>query len=126
MIAWMDVLLPALIVGFAACCLWLGVRIVNRRERWAKWTAVAMALVLCYPGAYFALLKRKVYSPIGVDAATQQNLFEVEPGYRLQGETVEGFLAPAHGIDRRVQKDFWNTIEGASGRKWKNPSKNRQ
>jgi len=32
----MNVLLPALAVAMAAFCLWLGVRIVNRRERWAK------------------------------------------------------------------------------------------
>jgi hypothetical protein len=25
-------------ITFAAFCVWLGVRIVNRRERWAKWT----------------------------------------------------------------------------------------
>jgi hypothetical protein len=34
----MSILLPALAVAFAAFCVWLGVRIVNRRERWAKWT----------------------------------------------------------------------------------------
>jgi hypothetical protein len=28
---------PAVGVVFAAVCIWLGVRIVNRRERWAKW-----------------------------------------------------------------------------------------
>ncbi len=31
-------------VVFAATCIWLTVRIVNRRERWAKWTAAALAL----------------------------------------------------------------------------------
>src|SRR5579872_490021 len=29
-----------------AFCVWLAVRIVNRRERWAKWTAVAVAAAL--------------------------------------------------------------------------------
>jgi hypothetical protein len=35
-----------IVVGaaFAASCIWLTVRIVNRRERWAKWTAVALVL----------------------------------------------------------------------------------
>ena len=32
-------------VAVAAFCLWLTVRIVNRRERWAKWMAVIVALV---------------------------------------------------------------------------------
>ncbi|HEY3965270.1 MAG TPA: hypothetical protein VGM05_12015 [Planctomycetaceae bacterium] len=70
-------------VGFAAFCVWLAVRIVNRRERWAKWTAIALAILLVvYPlsmGVSFRLLKwsggdpnktsgwsiyRAVYAPI--------------------------------------------------------------
>ncbi len=42
--AGMRIVLPALAVAFAAFCVWLGVRIVNRKERWAKWTLV-MTLV---------------------------------------------------------------------------------
>src|SRR5512144_358113 len=38
----MTILLPALAVAFAAFCVWLTVRIINRRERWAKWTVVAV------------------------------------------------------------------------------------
>lgn len=41
--------LPALIVLFVAFCIWLTVRIVNRRERWAKWTAWALVAGLAYP-----------------------------------------------------------------------------
>ena len=44
----MSIILPALAVAFAAFCVWLTVRIVNRRERWAKWTAAAMAVVILY------------------------------------------------------------------------------
>lgn len=36
-------------VALAAFCVWLGVRIVNRHERWAKWMAVAIA---CSPVLY--------------------------------------------------------------------------
>jgi hypothetical protein len=36
----MTILLASMAVAFAALCVWLGVRIVNRRERWAKWTLV--------------------------------------------------------------------------------------
>src|SRR5262245_28280537 len=32
------VVLPALGVAFVALVVWLTVRIINRRERWAKWT----------------------------------------------------------------------------------------
>jgi hypothetical protein len=36
-------------VAYAALWIWLGVRIFNRRERWAKWTAVvAVVLPLIY------------------------------------------------------------------------------
>jgi hypothetical protein len=48
-IVWM-VLLQALAVALAAFSIWLTVRIVNRRERWAKWTAVGLVVVLlAYP-----------------------------------------------------------------------------
>jgi len=39
----LTTLLPTLAV-VAAFCVWLTVRIVNRRERWAKWT-LAFAIV---------------------------------------------------------------------------------
>jgi hypothetical protein len=29
--------------AYAAIWIWLGIRLYNRRERWAKWTAVALA-----------------------------------------------------------------------------------
>ena len=45
-----ELILPALGVAFAAFCVWLGVRVVNRRERWAKWTGVALLVALMgYP-----------------------------------------------------------------------------
>jgi hypothetical protein len=34
-------MLPVLAVAFAAFCIWLTVRIVNRWERWAKWALTA-------------------------------------------------------------------------------------
>jgi hypothetical protein len=46
----MKFLLPALAVAIAAFCVWLIARIVNRPERWAKWTAVGLLVVLIgYP-----------------------------------------------------------------------------
>jgi len=38
----MSIVLPALAVAFAAFCVWLAVRIINRRERWAKWTLAGL------------------------------------------------------------------------------------
>jgi hypothetical protein len=55
----MTILLPALALAFGAFCVWLVVRIVNRRERWAKWTlgavvGVPVLYVLSFgrPGGY--------------------------------------------------------------------------
>jgi hypothetical protein len=45
----MAVALAIFGVAFAALCVWLGVRIVNRRERWAKWT---LAAVIVLPTLY--------------------------------------------------------------------------
>src|SRR5579872_2072519 len=38
----MSIILTALAAAFAAFCVWLTVRIVNRRERWAKRTLAAV------------------------------------------------------------------------------------
>jgi hypothetical protein len=45
----MTIALPTLAIAFAAFCVWLAVRIVNRRERWAKWLAAGLMLVVMYP-----------------------------------------------------------------------------
>ena len=47
----MTILLPALAIAIAAFCVWLTVRIVNRRERWVKWT---LAGVVGVPVLYVA------------------------------------------------------------------------
>jgi hypothetical protein len=45
----MRIVLSALGTAFAGFCIWLAVRIYNRRERWARWTAIAVAAVMLYP-----------------------------------------------------------------------------
>jgi hypothetical protein len=46
----MTMLFPTLAIAFAAFCVWLTVRIVNRREKWAKRTAwTVVVLLLLYP-----------------------------------------------------------------------------
>jgi hypothetical protein len=35
-------------IAYAALCVWLTVRIVNRRERWAKWMAVVVVVAALY------------------------------------------------------------------------------
>jgi hypothetical protein len=38
----MTILLSVLATAVAAICIWLGIRVFNRRERWAKRSAVAL------------------------------------------------------------------------------------
>ncbi len=45
----MTIILPALAITFAAACVWLTIRVYNRRERWAKWTLAGVVLALAYP-----------------------------------------------------------------------------
>jgi hypothetical protein len=45
--------IPSLTVAFAAFCVWLIVRIVNRREQWAKWTlGVLVVAAIAFPLSY--------------------------------------------------------------------------
>jgi hypothetical protein len=46
----MTFFLPTLAFAFAAFCVWLTVRLINRRERWAKWTLAGVLIVaIGYP-----------------------------------------------------------------------------
>ena len=48
----MTILISTLAITFTAFCVWLMVRIVNRRERWAKWTAVAVGVPALYIASF--------------------------------------------------------------------------
>ena len=76
----MTILLPALAIAFTAFGVWLTVRIVNRRERWAKWTgaSVVVLALIGYPlsiGPMFWLFEHEmlpewaqdtpIYEPLG-------------------------------------------------------------
>ena len=74
----MTIILPALAVAFAAFCVWLTVRIVNRKERWAKWTAVGIAMGL--PVAYllgFGIACRATSIPLGGSVAIPSQIMEI-------------------------------------------------
>lgn len=45
----MGIVMSVLAVAFAALCVWLTVRIINRRERWARWTLAVVLLLVSYP-----------------------------------------------------------------------------
>ena len=53
-LAAMTILLPVLAAAFGAFCVWLVVRIINRRDRCAKWTlaGVIVGLPMLYVGSF--------------------------------------------------------------------------
>lgn len=53
----MTRVIAILAIAFAAFCIWMTVRIINRRERWAMWLAVIFGvliyvevLIICFGG----------------------------------------------------------------------------
>jgi len=97
----MTILLPALGVIFAALVAWLSVRIINRREKWAKWTlATAVLLLILYPfsigPAY--LLAMRIRSRPGPDLKWPMTVFETAyaPVIRLAGDTNSGEAIAAY------------------------------
>ncbi|HEY3966616.1 MAG TPA: hypothetical protein VGM05_18790 [Planctomycetaceae bacterium] len=51
----MTILLPDRAVAFAAFCLWLGVRIINRRDWWAIQLSFVAAIMAAAAGVVFFL-----------------------------------------------------------------------
>jgi hypothetical protein len=46
----METAFGIIMLALTAICLWLGLRVYNRRERWAKWTGAGLAIALVvYP-----------------------------------------------------------------------------
>jgi hypothetical protein len=63
-----EIAITAIGIVFAALCIWLIVRIVNRRERWAKRTlAVVVGLPMLYLASFAPViwLEDHDYIPIG-------------------------------------------------------------
>ena len=58
-----EAIISALGVVFAAFCVWLTVRIVNRRERWAKRMAVLLVLLVGYPLSFAPAIWIHPYLP---------------------------------------------------------------
>ena len=62
--------IPILAVAFTAFCVWLTVRVINRKERWAKCTlAGVVGVPVLYVASYGpvrAMIEPKIYS-VGTD-----------------------------------------------------------
>jgi hypothetical protein len=83
----MSPVISALAIAFAAFCVWLAVRIINRRERWAKWTLAASVVVL--PLLYVASL-------FPITLMVQRDMFVNKDVLR---KIVVIYLAPAQWLD---------------------------
>jgi hypothetical protein len=46
------IVFPVLSAAFAAFCVWLTLRFINRRERWAKWTLASVAVLTLYVASF--------------------------------------------------------------------------
>src|SRR5579872_7207719 len=103
----MAIALAIFEVAFAAFCIWLMVRIVNRRERWAKWTAMVLVIAGLtfgsYSGIYLLMVKEHL---------TWGGFFKkVEPDYRSWPNPKpltypvfwEKFFRPVHSLDRKIR-----------------------
>jgi hypothetical protein len=44
-----EAIFAALCMAYGALVVWVTVRIINRRERWAKWAAVGLVVLAIYP-----------------------------------------------------------------------------
>jgi hypothetical protein len=115
----MALALPIFGVAFAAFCVWLVVRIVNRKERWAKWTLATVVSTAIYGGGYSALLDSNpqwdktetVYLPgpfgegryIVVPAEGARPI----PTYRFGGAVAKTIFSPAHWLDKNTRRMMW-------------------
>ncbi len=92
----MTLILSVIVASFAAFCLWLTVRIVNRRERWAKWTAAGMliAIGVGYPLAFGPVCRYFSTVPISDDTPPDWLMLLYAPCGRLVHGGPEIIRAP--------------------------------
>ncbi len=56
-------------ITYSAGCIWLSVRILNRRERWAKWTlATTLSIPVLYMLSFLPLFWLETHGYISLDS----------------------------------------------------------
>jgi hypothetical protein len=115
----MTIILPTLAVACGALCVWLTVRIVNRRERWAIWSLITVVALAVYAGAYVALLdptpqwdKTETVNYAGPMGEARYIVVPAEgarpvPNYRVIGTAGNVIFAPAHWVDSKLRSLKW-------------------
>ena len=60
-----------------------------------------------YFGAYYAMLRERVYdvSPFWMKARFQ--IRSTSPAYHLESPAIDLSFSPAHELDRKIRPDFW-------------------
>jgi hypothetical protein len=124
----MKEFIPVLGVAFAAFSVWLAVRIINRRERWAKRTAVVLVTTGLFVSAYVTAYTRMVrpslseewvgfqishftdWSKLRIDLVPVYVGFDSETS--VDQDLWENVFAPAHWVDRRIRCDEWVIGDG--------------
>ena len=101
-------------VAFAAFCVWLTVRIVNQRERWAKRTlSVAVGLPLLYV-ASFGPACWWLSAPTDIDLGNALDTVSAPTAYGPIGTIAS--LASEHGWSRIFNLINWYATIGSKGR----------
>ena len=110
----MNLALSIFTVAFAAFCVWLTVRVVNRRERWAKWTLVGTVIGL--PVLYVVSFGPACWISSHV---LDKDYDEDDDGTGVTAETVSSLYEPifrlawrGHPIIREPL--FWYASAGAN------------
>src|SRR5665213_3154876 len=107
----MALFLSTLAITFAAFCVWLIVRIVNRRERWAMWTAVLLVLVgyplsfgpVCWwcsrqPGSNPHAIP-DLYIPIGQCALHSEWVYQASCHFAIMGMSADAQVGVPYWSD---------------------------
>ena len=113
-----SVVLPPMGAAFAAFAVWLGARIVNRRERWAKHTAVWLSVaIISYlvsfgPASY--LCSVEVISMAQFDRGYGPMLLMAAKHPRTIGDGIEAYAALWGGRDAAQEAitERWMTMTG--------------
>jgi hypothetical protein len=112
----MAYVLLALTVAFAAFSVWLTVRIINRRETWAKWTAAVLPFVVLvgYAGTYAAMAWGRYFTNTFGDDVRPSVWYgsdDLQPYHRTishRQHVLRKFFQPAHWIDQRlIRPGYW-------------------
>jgi multisubunit Na+/H+ antiporter MnhE subunit len=109
--------LPLLIFGtaFAAVVVWLGVRIVNRRQRWAKWTLAALlGLPVLYALSFgpWCWISSRLQPSGKLDAAIYSPI--IRAGYRgplAMRESIRWWASFGMSKDARIILTYESTLE---------------